>query len=96
MGEPTVGVLSSGRKCLGFQTPGHRAAILVGQKRAAGTESGVPGSCSSSCLQPGSQEVGLVFALTLGKDEPLYLLGPPPWAGANIVFRQKQQRVSYP
>ena len=36
--------------------------------------------------------MGLVFALTLGKDGPLYLLGLPPRASVNIVFRQEQQK----
>ena len=43
-------------------------------------------------LQPGSQEMGLIFVLTLGKDGTLYLLGLPPWTGGNIVFRQEQQQ----
>ena len=39
--------------------------------------------------------MGLVFALTLGKDGPLYLLGLPPRASVNIVFRQEQQKMLY-
>lgn len=43
-----------------------------------------------------SQESGSVSTLILGKNKPPSLPGLQAWAGANIAFQQKPQKVRYP
>lgn len=59
--------------------PGRGLRFLLQEGAEAG-----PGGGAAACARN-------LIDLHLGEEKPLSLLGPPAWAGANLVFRLQQQ-----